>query len=82
MMDGRVPARAGVRRLRDGATRRRDAQRIDRAVRGNKSIATALVDAAARGRGDARSTSRCAERDHPATVAPLPFYRRRNESAG
>jgi aminomethyltransferase len=73
VLDGRVPARAGYRVLRDGNGVVRSGS-IAPSV-GNKSIATALLDRAGATVGtrlgvEVRGT------EHPATTVALPFYKR------
>jgi len=74
-LDGRVPARAGYRVLRDGAPVGEIRSGSIAPSAGNASIATALVDAASATVGtrlgvEVRGT------EHDATVVNLPFYQR------
>jgi glycine cleavage system T protein (aminomethyltransferase) len=75
VLDGRVPARAGYRVMRDGAVAGEIRSGSIAPSVGNKSIATALVDAASATVGtrlgvEVRGT------EHPATTVALPFYKR------
>ncbi|HEV8020915.1 MAG TPA: glycine cleavage system aminomethyltransferase GcvT [Candidatus Lustribacter sp.] len=75
VLDGRVPARAGYRVLRNGAAAGEIRSGSIAPSVGNKSIATALVDAASAVAGtrlgvEVRGT------EYPATTVPLPFYKR------
>jgi aminomethyltransferase len=74
-LDGRVPARAGYRVLRDGVAVGEIRSGSIAPSAGNASIATALVDAASATAGtrlgvEVRGT------EHDATVVNLPFYKR------
>lgn len=75
VLDGRVPARAGYRVLRDGAVVGAIRSASIAPSAGNKNVATALLDAPAATVGtrlgvEVRGTV------HPATVVALPFYKR------
>jgi len=75
ILDGRVPARAGYRVLRDGAVAGEIRSGTIAPSVGNRSIATALVDRASATVGtrlgvEVRGT------EHPATTVALPFYKR------
>jgi aminomethyltransferase len=74
-LDGRVPARAGYRVLRDGVVAGEIRSGSIAPSVGNASIATALVDAASATVGtrlgvEVRGT------EHPASVVNLPFYKK------
>jgi aminomethyltransferase len=75
VLDGRVPARAGYRVLRDGAPAGEIRSGSIAPSVGNKSVATALLDPASATVGvrlgvEVRGT------EHPATTVALPFYKR------
>jgi aminomethyltransferase len=75
VLDGRVPARAGYRVLRDGAVAGEIRSGSIAPSVGNKSVATALLDAASATAGtrlgvEVRGT------EHRATTVALPFYKR------
>ena len=75
VLDGRIPARAGYRVLRDGAVAGEIRSGSIAPSVGNKSIATALLDAASAPAGtrlgvEVRGT------EYPATTVVLPFYKR------
>jgi aminomethyltransferase len=75
VLDGRVPARAGYRVLRDGNDAGEVRSGSIAPSVGNKSIATALLDRAGATVGtrlgvEVRGT------EHPATTVALPFYKR------
>jgi len=75
VLDGRVPARAGYRVLRNGAVAGEIRSGSIAPSVGNKSIATALLEPASATAGtrlgvEVRGT------EHPATTVALPFYKR------
>jgi aminomethyltransferase len=75
MLDGRVPARAGYRVVRDGAVAGEICSGSIAPSVGNRSIATALLDPDSATVGtrlgvEVRGT------EHPATTVALPFYKR------
>jgi aminomethyltransferase len=75
VLDGRVPARAGYRVLRDGVVAGEIRSGSIAPSVGNKSVATALLEPAAATVGtrlgvEVRGT------EHPATTVALPFYKR------
>jgi aminomethyltransferase len=75
VLDGRVPARAGYRVVRDGGDVGEVRSGSIAPSVGNKSIATALLDRSAATVGtrlgvEVRGT------EHPATTVALPFYKR------
>jgi len=76
VLDGRVPARAGYRVLRNGAVVGEIRSGSIAPSIGNKSIATALLEPSSATVGtrlgvEVRGT------EHPATTVALPFYKRR-----
>lgn len=75
VLDGRVPARAGYRVLRNGAVVGEIRSGSIAPSAGNKSVATALLEASSATVGtrlgvEVRGT------EHPATTVALPFYQR------
>jgi aminomethyltransferase len=75
VLDGRVPARAGYRVLRNGAVVGEIRSGSIAPSIGNKSIATALLEPSSATVGtrlgvEVRGT------EHPATTVALPFYKR------
>jgi aminomethyltransferase len=75
VLDGRVPARAGYRVLRDGSPAGEIRSGSIAPSVGNASIATALV-AAENATVGTRLAVEVRGTEHPATVVALPFYKR------
>lgn len=75
VLDGRVPARAGYRVIRDGATAGEIRSGSIAPSVGNKSIATALLDPLSATEGS-RLRVEVRGTEHPATTVALPFYKR------
>jgi aminomethyltransferase len=75
VLDGRVPARAGYRVLRDGEVVGEVRSGSIAPSVGNKSIATALLDPAGATVGS-RLGVEVRGTEHPATTVALPFYKR------
>ena len=75
LLDGRVPARAGYRVLRDGAPAGEIRSGSIAPSLGNRSIATALLDAAS-ARVGMRLGVEVRGTEYAATTVALPFYKR------
>jgi glycine cleavage system T protein (aminomethyltransferase) len=75
VLDGRVPARAGYRVVREGKTAGEIRSGSIAPSLGNKSIATALLDPASATVG-ARLGVEVRGTEHAATTVALPFYKR------
>ena len=79
VLDGRVPARSGYRVKRDGTPVGDVRSGTIAPAVGNKSIATALLEAASATEGT-RLTVEIRGTDHPATVTGVRFYQRESET--
>jgi aminomethyltransferase len=78
VLDGRVPARAGYPVKRDGVVAGEVRSGSIAPSVGNKSIATALLEANSATAGT-RLTVEVRGTDHPASIVELPFYQRGSE---
>ncbi len=79
VLDGRVPARAGYRVLRDGNPVGEVRSGAIAPAVGNKSIATALLERTSATPGT-RVAVEVRGTEHPATIVPLPFYKRDDQT--